>query len=195
MPASSRPYRSALIRDEGSTRSAPPSTPMRLLLSGGLIAPMVFVGGFLAQGAIQPGYNPWTDYGPSVVLGVMGFGLIAAGAFQIDPTTARLTLHGELHYVASFVIAGSLGLAALLAWRDLRHAGRNPALASCCLATGFVVVTLFTASLLAPSVASPGLLERLALLAGSAWVVVYAQQLRRTLSVNRHEFERNLVAA
>jgi len=42
---------------------------------------------------------------------------------------------------------------------------------------------VFTASLLAPSVASPGLLERLALLAGSAWVVVYAQQLRRTLSV------------
>jgi len=31
---------------------------MRLLLSGGLIAPMVFVGGFLAQGAIQPGYKP-----------------------------------------------------------------------------------------------------------------------------------------
>ena len=119
MPASSRPFRSALIRDEGSTRSAPPS----------------------------------------------------------------------------FVIAGSLGLAALLAWRDLRHAGRNPALASYCLATGFVVVILFTASLLAPSFASPGLLERLALLAGSAWVVVYAQQLRRTLSVNRHEFERNLVAA
>jgi len=237
MPASSRPYRSALIGDEGSTWSAPPSTTMRLLLSGGLIAPMVFVGGFLAQGAIQPGYNPWTDYvsdlslsadgwmqvasfiicgwlllgfsaalcqlaetraAPAwapVVFGVMGFGLIAAGAFQIDPTTARLTLHGELHYVASFVIAGSLGLAALLAWRDLRHLGRNPALASYCLATGFVVVTLFTASLLAPGVASPGLLERLALLAGSAWVVVYAQRLRRTLSVNRHEFERNLVAA
>jgi len=58
MPARSRPYRSALIGDEGSTWSAPPSTTMRLLLSGGLIAPMVFVGGFLAQGAIQPGYKP-----------------------------------------------------------------------------------------------------------------------------------------
>jgi len=96
MPASSRPFRSALIRDEGSTRSAPPSTPMSLSADG------------------------WMQ-------------------------------------VASFIV--------------------------------------FTASLLGPSVASPGLLERLALLAGSAWVVVYAQQLRRTLSVNRHEFERNLVAA
>ena len=52
-----------------------------------------------------------------------------------------------------------------------------------------------SASLLVPSVAAPGLLERVALLLGSIWVVVYAQRLRRTLSVNRHEFERNLVAA
>ena len=196
MLASSRPYRNAWIRDEGSTRSAPLSTRTRLLLRGGLIAPIIFVGAFVLDGAIQPGYDPWTDYVSDLSLGadgwilvvsfivcgwlllgfsaalcelaekraapawapavfsVMAFGLIGAGAFEIDPTTARLTLHGELHYVASFVIAGSLGLAALLAWRDLRHASRNAALASYCLATGLVVVTLFTASLLVPSVAS-----------------------------------------
>jgi len=236
MPARSRPYPDAAARDEGSDRSAPLSNRSRLLLGGGLIAPIIFVAGFLVEGAMEPGYNPWTDYVSDLSLGadgwmqvasfvlcgwllwgfsaalcelaenrmapvwapmlfsVMAFGMIGAGVFEIDPATARLTLHGELHCVASFIIAGSLGLAALLASRDLRHK-RRAALAAYCLATGFAVVTLFTASLLVPSVASPGFLERLASLLGSAWVVVYAQRLRRTLSVNRHEFERKLVAA
>ena len=237
MPARSLPYPDAAAREEGSEGPAPLSNRTRWLLACGLIAPIVFVASFLVEGAIQPGYNPWTDYvsdlslgadgwmqvasfivcgwlllgfsaalgelaeirkGPAwapVVFSAMAVGLISAGAFEIDPTTARLTLHGELHYAASFIIAGSLGLAALLAWRDFHHAGRRDATAAYGLATGLAVVTLFTASLLLPSVAAPGLLERLALVVGSAWVVVYAQRLRRTLSVNRHEFERKLVAA
>lgn len=237
MPARSRPYPDAAARDQGSTMSAPLSIPTRMLLSAGLIAPIIFVGSFLIEGAIEPGYNPWTDYvsdlslgadgwmqvasfivcgwlllafsgalchlaethvapaWASIVFSIMAVGLISAGVFEIDPATARLSLHGELHYAASFIIAGSLGLAALLAWRDLRHDRRRAVLAGCCLATGIAVVALFTTSLLVPSVASPGLLERLASLLGSAWVVVYAGRLRHTLSVNRHEFERKLVAA
>jgi hypothetical membrane protein len=238
MPARSRPYPDArAARDEGSDRPAPLSNRTRLLLGGGLIAPIIFVGGFLVEGAIQPGYNPWTDYVSDLSLGadgwmqvasfiicgwlllgfsaalcelaetrlapawtpvlfsVMAFGLIGAGAFEIDPATAQLTLHGELHYMASFIIAGSLGMAALLAGRDLRHEARRAAPAAYCLASGLAVVALFTASLLAPDAAPAGLLERLALILGSGWVVVYAQRLRRTLSVSRHEFERKLVAA
>jgi len=92
MPASSRPFRSALIRDEGSTRSAPPSTPMSLSADGWMqVASFIVCGwlllGFsaalcqLAETRAAPAWAP-------VVFGVMGFGLIAAGAFKIDPTTS-----------------------------------------------------------------------------------------------------------
>jgi len=57
MPASSRPFRSALIRDEGSTRSAPPSTPMSLSADGWMQVAsfIVFTASLLAPSVASPG--------------------------------------------------------------------------------------------------------------------------------------------
>ncbi len=126
-----------------------------------------------------------------IVFSVMGFGLIAAGAFPTDPVAARLTLHGELHTLATAIIAGSAALGCILAWEDLRRDRRRSTWARWYLGAGMASISLFAISLFLPAGASPGLLERIALVAGSGEVLLYAQRLRTTLngvpSWNRQE--------
>lgn len=119
--------------------------------------------------------SPWLP----AVFGLMGFGFIAAGAFQIDPTWARLTLHGQLHYAASFLIGGSMMLAGFIAWQDLRAQGRRKG-ANACLVTGLTCMGLFSASLILPQADLPGLVERIALLVGAVWIAGFALGLLRT---------------
>jgi hypothetical protein len=56
-----------------------------------------------------------------IVFSTMGLGLVAAGAFPTDVVDTPLSLHGELHYVATAVVAGSMAAACLLEWHDGRH--------------------------------------------------------------------------
>lgn len=250
MLASSRPYPNHTLIAEGPDRPAPLNATTRLLLFGGMLAPVIFVAAFVVQGVLQPGYDWLTDYvsdltltpvgwmqvasfivcgwllvgfalalcvvgessrispGMPGIFGMMGVGLIGAGAFEIDPSWAHLTVHGQLHYLSSFVIGGSMMLAGVLAWRDLHPRGRRKAAAACLLA-GLTCLGLFSISLILPRADLPGLVERIALLIGGVWIAGFAVRVLRAAKRDsryphrhlgqpqpgRHEFERKALAA
>ena len=111
-----------------------------------------------------------------IVFSTMGLGLVAAGAFPTDAIDTALTLHGELHYVATAIVAGSMAAACLLEWHDGRHDRGRMVSARRLMAAGLASVSLFTISLVIPSAADPGLVERLAFVVGSVGVLLYARR-------------------
>jgi len=111
-----------------------------------------------------------------IVFSTMGFGLVGAGAFPTDAIDTPLTLHGELHYIATAIVAGSLAVGCLLEWHDGRHDPGRMAYARRLMAAGLASITLFSLSLVIPTVADPGLVERLAFVVGSVGVVLYARR-------------------
>ncbi len=130
-----------------------------------------------------------------IVFSTMGFGLVGAGAFPTDAIDTPLTLHGELHYVATAVVAGSLAVGCLLEWHDGRHDPGRMVSARRLIAAGSASISLFTISLVIPTVAYPGLVERLAFVVGSFGVVLYARRVWRKLPSGRHEIEREWPSA
>jgi hypothetical protein len=118
-----------------------------------------------------------------IVFSTMGLGLVAAGAFPTDAIDAPLTLHGELHYVATALVAGSMAAACLLEWHNGRPDPGRRAAGRQLVTTGLASIGLFTISLVLPAVADPGLVERLAFVAGSAGLLLYARRVWRQLPV------------
>jgi len=217
MQASSRPFRSASI-DEGPADPAPPLYQRKLLVACGFAAPIVFVGTFLIEGAIRPGYDAWAEFvsllslgsdgwmqvanflasgwlllgfsvavfqavrigaapkAAPIVFSTMGLGLIAAGAFPTDAADTPLTRHGELHYGATALVAASMAAACLLEWHDGRHDPGRMASARRLIVAGSASISLFTISLVLPTAADPGLVERLAFVVGSVGVLLYARR-------------------
>jgi hypothetical membrane protein len=114
-----------------------------------------------------------------IVFSTMGLGLVAAGAFPTDVVDTPLSLHGELHYVATAVVAGSMAAACLLEWHDGRHDPGRRLSARQLVAAGLASISLFTISLVLPSVADPGLVERLAFVVGAIGVLLYARRVWR----------------
>ncbi|TMD04315.1 MAG: DUF998 domain-containing protein [Chloroflexi bacterium] len=111
-----------------------------------------------------------------IVFSTMGLGLVAAGAFPTDAIATPLTLHGELHYVATAIVAGSMAAACLLEWHDGCHDPGRMVSARQLVAAGLASIGLFTISLVIPNAADPGLVERLAFVVGSAGVLLYARR-------------------
>jgi hypothetical membrane protein len=111
-----------------------------------------------------------------IVFSTMGLGLVAAGAFATDAAETPLTLHGELHYVATALVAASMAAACLLEWHDGRHDPERMVAARRLMAAGWVSIGLFTISLVLPAAADPGLVERLAFVVGSVGVLLYARR-------------------
>src|SRR5207245_8689578 len=98
------------------------------------------------------------------------------GAFPTDAIDTPLTLHGELHYVATAIVAGSMAAACLLEWHDGCHDPGRMVSARQLVAAGEASIGLFTISLVIPNAADPGLVERLAFVVGSAGVLLYARR-------------------
>lgn len=111
-----------------------------------------------------------------IVFSTMGLGLVGAGAFPTDAIDTSLTLHGELHYVATAIVAGSMAAACLLEWHDGRHDPGRMVSSRQLVAAGLASISLFTISLVIPTAADPGLVERLAFVVGSAGVLLYARR-------------------
>lgn len=116
-----------------------------------------------------------------IVFSTMGLGLVGAGAFPTDAMGSPLTLHGELHYVATAIVAGSLAVGCLLEWHEGRHDPGRMVSAQRLIAAGLASISLFAISLVIPTVADPGLVERLAFVVGSVGVVLYARRVWRKL--------------
>ena len=114
-----------------------------------------------------------------IVFSTMGLGLVAAGAFPTDAMDTALTLHGELHYVATALVAGSMAAGCLLEWHDGRHDPGRMISARRLMSAGLASVSLFTISLVMPTAADPGLVERLAFIVGSVGVLLYARRVWR----------------
>ncbi len=111
-----------------------------------------------------------------IVFSTMGLGLVGAGAFPTDAIDTSLTLHSELHYVATAIVAGSMAAACLLEWHDGRHDPGRMVSSRQLVAAGLASISLFTISLVIPTAADPGLVERLAFVVGSAGVLLYARR-------------------
>jgi hypothetical membrane protein len=144
---------------------------------------------FGLKGALRTGKG--ATWGP-ILLGTFGLGVIGAGCFTTDPglgyppgavTLATPSIHGALHGLFTLVGFASLIAACFVLTRrfNLDPAWRGWSPYSILTASGvlvFFVLTSVAASSSDPN--SPaGLLQRITILIGWAWVVLLAIQLLR----------------
>lgn len=132
-------------------------------------------------------------WGP-ILIAVCGIAMILAGVFVVDPNgayppgvPASRSLHGALHDIAGPLIFASLAAASFVLAR--RFVG-DPAWrgwATYSIASGSLVIVFFIAASVLVALhftgvypgAPGGLMERLALLSGFAWIMRLALRLRR----------------
>ncbi len=106
---------------------------------------------------------------------ILGLGLVGAGTFRTDPVGSAVTLHGDLHFLATIAIAVSLAVICLVLGSALTETWGLYS-----TATGLIVPGLFVLSNVASPVLLPGLVERAALILGAAWVALFATRTLRT---------------
>ena len=111
---------------------------------------------------------------------ILGLGLVGTGTFRTDPVGSAATLPGDLHFLATIAIAGSLTAACLVMGPALGETTSRSAWAFYSIASGLIVPVLFVLSNVAPPVLLPGLVERAALILGAAWVGLFATRALRT---------------
>jgi hypothetical membrane protein len=123
--------------------------------------------------------------GAAVAIGLAGVGLIVAGIFPPDPgqgyppgapagIAAEYSWHAFVHVVGALLHFGGLPVACILMARRWFGSG-EPRWAAYSLASGMVMLVLYAATSTSPGTAglypeAAGLLQRLSLLVGLAWV-------------------------
>jgi hypothetical membrane protein len=124
-----------------------------------------------------------------VALAVFGLALVVAGIFTTDPALGYppgaaevKTMHGAVHALAGLFVFVSLTVACfVLAWRFARDA-RSRGWTVYSALSGLVVLAFFIASVVPSGPGAPiGLLQRVAIVAGWAWIVALAGHLRRRM--------------
>jgi hypothetical protein len=214
-----------------------PST--RMLLTGGVVGPVLFVVVFTVLGATRPGYDPmrmfvsllmlsdggWVQVasflisgllivgaaiglrrvltpGPGcrlapIGVGLAGVGLIVAGIFPTDPvqgyppgTPLGLPLtaswHAVLHVLGALLFFGGLPFASIvLTQRFSSHGAIGWAVYSATSGIGMFLFNLVTSASpgtvgMFPDVA--GLLQRIAIVLGLAWLALLSLQFSRELA-------------
>lgn len=135
----------------------------------------------------------------AVVVGLVGVGLVGSGIFAADPVSAgataaapyppgvpfteERTVHGVLHDIFGFPVFVGLPVACgVVAYRLAAARRRGWAVYSAGTAVVFVTGFALTSMALAPVVLPPvgGLLQRLTLAAGLAWLAALAAYLLRS---------------
>jgi len=132
------------------------------------------------------------DWGPRLI-GLAGLCLALAGVFVIDPglgyplgaTPGPPSLHGLLHDAAGLGLFASLTAAAVVFGRRSGAEPNGRGWARSSFATGLVVAAAFVASSVLAALhyagawpgAPSGLLERVALVAGFAWLALLARRI------------------
>jgi hypothetical membrane protein len=127
-----------------------------------------------------------------ITVGLAGLGLILAGIFPTDPVQgyppgaptvmpATASPTAAVHLVAALLIFLFLPVAAFVASRRLRADGRTLA-AAASLAGGIVMITANAVTSAAPGTAGlvpdiAGLLQRISLIAGFAWLAWFSADL------------------
>ena len=113
------------------------------------------------------------------IFSILGLGLVGAGTFRTDPVGSAASLQGDLHFLATIAIAGSLTAACLVLGSALGETTSWSAWGGYSVATGLIVPALFVLSNVAPPVLLPGLVERAALVLGAGWVALFAARALR----------------
>lgn len=166
---SRRSHNGAGLTGEGSGAPDPSLSSSQVLVAGGVLAPIIFTVLSLLDSLLQPGYNLLTGYVSD--LSWMSDGWMTVASFIIS---GWLVIGFSVALCRLADAGGSLALASVLVWRDHRRDGQSIRAACVYLVMGLACVGLFAASLMLPSAALPGLLERVALLIGAAWIAGFA---------------------
>ena len=125
-----------------------------------------------------------------VALAVFGLALIAAGIFKTDPGLgyppgvphpASPTAHGAVHAVAGLFAFVSLGVACFALARRFAGDARWRGWAAYSLLTGIVVVFSLVVSNVPSMSDFTGLIQRIGIISGWAWIVLLAARLLRDM--------------
>lgn len=159
--------------------------PVTRFVSEGSIGELgwIQVANFLAFGAAMLAFSLglWLGFGDrlsgrigSVLIGIGGVGLVAAGVFVSDPYPQIVTTHGALHVAASVVALNGLFLACLFFAK--RFWSSRP------FAIWSITMFIFShiANPLANIVTQHGLVQRIAIIVLWTWLVFLALRLWRS---------------
>lgn len=134
-----------------------------------------------------------STWGP-ILIGMFGLGLVGAGVFVTDPgfgyplgassgVPATVTLHGNLHNLASLVVFASLAAACFVFARRFYSEPRDGKWAMYCFVTGVAVPVFIVASSVALFTGGfAGLFQRLSVVAGWLWIGLLAIRTTRRLN-------------
>jgi len=155
------------------------------------IANFILCGVLVLAGAVGVRRGPGSRV-VAVIIGVIALGMIGAGIFVVDPglgyppgerVPPRPTFHDSAHQLVSLIVFLALGLAPLVV-AVLTRATR--AWAAYCLLSGIVVLAFFAATVVVSAQeeriftgAPIGLLQRVSVAAGLAWLSAYFLSLWR----------------
>jgi len=154
------------------------------------IANFILCGVLVLAGAVGVRRGPGSRV-VAVIIGVLGLGMIGAGIFVVDPglgyppgerVPPRPTFHDSAHQLVSLIVFLALGLAPLVA---AVHTRSSRAWAAYCLLSGIVVLAFFAATVVVSAQeeliftgAPIGLLQRVSVVAGFAWLAAFFARLR-----------------
>lgn len=156
------------------------------------IANFIICGALVLAGAVGLWRSPCSRV-VAVIIGVLAVGMIGAGIFVVDPwlgyppgerVLPRPTFHDSAHQLVSLIVFLALGLAPLAV--ALHDARSSRTWAAYSMLSGIVVLGFFAATVAVSAqqdILSDdpiGLLQRISVVAGFAWLAAHFARLRRS---------------